>query len=102
LRRVFLCSFRAQLLAQGHRASGKAGFGNRLALEPVVLTTKLCCLANDFTVVYTEELRRPCSGVATGVRGTGHIEVASKVNGNCCLSGHVACIPATGFCSAFI
>lgn len=80
----------------------KPGLEIRLALEPVVLTGKLYRLASDFTVVYTEELRHPCSGVATGVKGTEHTKVASRVNGNCWLSGHVACIPAMGFCSAFI
>lgn len=54
----------------------------RLGLEPVLLTTELHNLTNDFTLVYTELLELYCSVVAISIKGTEHTEVASKINVN--------------------
>lgn len=62
--------------------AAKLGSEIRLALEPILLTTKLYCLANDFTLVYSEELKRPCSVVTTRIKRTERTEVASKINGD--------------------
>lgn len=64
------CSFRAQLLARGHRAGSKAGFRSQAGPGTCGFNHRLHHLASDFAVLYAEELRRQGSGVATRGKGT--------------------------------